>query len=155
MHANPAFATKAFEAGATGYATKSEAPVDLVLHLENVVRGERTIAAGVAGPMALAELDPSPLAVLSPRETEILRLVATGWTTAAIADAMSLSPKTIHNYHYEVKAKLGARTDAALVHLAMRTGLVAYPPDHAIGRSSSSLPTLKRHDPTTANPERR
>ena len=37
---------------------------------------------------------------------------------------MSLSPKTIHNYHYEKKAKLGARTDAELVHLALRAGLV-------------------------------
>ncbi len=129
MHANPAFATKAFEAGATGYATKSGDPADLVLHLERVSRGEQTIAAEVAGPLALAACEGSPLGPLSPRETEILRLVASGWTTAEIADAMSLSPKTIHNYHYEVKAKLGARTDAELVHLAMRAGLVPCPID--------------------------
>ena len=78
MHANPAFATKAFEAGATGYATKSGDPADLVLHLERVSRGERTIAAEVADPLALAGGEASLLRPLSPRETEILRLVASG-----------------------------------------------------------------------------
>ncbi len=127
MHANPAFATKAFDAGAIGYATKSGEPGELVLHLERVSRGERTIAAEVSGPLALAAGNGSLLGPLTPRETEILRLIAIGWTTAEIADAISLSPKTIHNYHYEVKAKLGARTDAELVHLAIRAGLIASP----------------------------
>ncbi len=61
---------------------------------------------------------------LGPRETEILRLVASGLTAAEIADALSLSPKTIQNYHYAIKAKVGARTDASLVWLAIEAGLV-------------------------------
>lgn len=61
---------------------------------------------------------------LGPRETEILRLVATGLTATEITAALNLSPKTIQNCHYQIKSKVGARTDASLVWLAIETGLV-------------------------------
>jgi two-component system invasion response regulator UvrY len=61
---------------------------------------------------------------LGPRETEILRLVASGWTADQIGTALSLSVKTVQNYHYQIKSKIGARTDAHLVWLATAAGLV-------------------------------
>jgi len=67
----------------------------------------------------------SPIDALSPRETVILRLVASGMTTQAIADALCLSPKTVQNYTYQIKAKLGVETDARLVWAALRAGLIA------------------------------
>jgi DNA-binding CsgD family transcriptional regulator len=66
----------------------------------------------------------SPTDELGPRETEILRLVATGRTTEEIAALLNLSAKTIQNYHYQIKSKIGARTDAHLVWLAIGAGLV-------------------------------
>ena len=126
MHGNVTFARKAFEAGALGYATKSSDAAELVSLLGKVVRGERAVSADVAADLASERIAPGGTALdgLGPRETEILRLVASGWTTAEIAEAMNISPKTVQNYHYGVKAKLGLRTDAEMVRLAMRSGLV-------------------------------
>ena len=126
MHGNAAFVQKAFEAGALGYATKSSDAAELVRILAKVVRGERAVSADVAAELASDRFAPRGTALdgLGPRETEILRLVASGWTTAEIADAMNISPKTVQNYHYGIKAKLGLRTDAEMVRLAMRVGLV-------------------------------
>ena len=62
---------------------------------------------------------------LSPRETEILRLLASGMTSDAIAEPLNLSQKTIRNHHYAIKSKIGAKNDAHLVWLAVRAGLVS------------------------------
>ena len=61
---------------------------------------------------------------LSPREAEILRLLASGMASEEIADLLSLSPKTVRNHHYAIKSKIGARNDAHLVWLAVGAGLV-------------------------------
>jgi len=66
----------------------------------------------------------SPLDELSPRETEILRLIASSWSAEEISASLHLSLKTVRNYHYQIKAKVGARTDAHLVWLAIDAGLV-------------------------------
>ena len=126
MHQAAAFALKAFEAGAAGYVTKSSAPDELVRAVETVAAGGRALSADIAREIAAERLanQRSPLDGLGPRETEILRLLAAGRTAAEIADALCLSVKTVQNYHYAIKGKLGARTDAGLVWLAIDTGLV-------------------------------
>jgi len=65
-----------------------------------------------------------PIDELSPREAEVLRLVATGHTSEAISDMLNLSLKTVRNIHYAVKAKIGAENDAHLVWLAIAAGLI-------------------------------
>jgi DNA-binding NarL/FixJ family response regulator len=55
---------------------------------------------------------------------EILRLIASGWSAEQVAASLHLSLKTIRNYHYQIKGKVGARTDAHLVWLAIGAGLV-------------------------------
>ena len=62
---------------------------------------------------------------LSPREFEILRMILDAKSTDEIASAFNLSPKTVANYHYEIKSKLGVRSDIELVYFCMRQGLVA------------------------------
>jgi len=127
MHQAAAYALKAFEAGAAGYVTKSSSPDELVRALETVAAGGRALSADIAREIAAERLSNqrSPLDGLGPRETEILRLLAGGLTAAEIADALCLSVKTVQNYHYTIKGKLGARTDASLVWLAIETGLLA------------------------------
>jgi two-component system, NarL family, invasion response regulator UvrY len=127
MHSSTAFALKAFEAGAAGYITKSSAPAELVRAVAAVARGGRALSEDVARELAAERLSGarSPVDELGPRETEILRLVASGMTTEEIASALNLSPKTVQNYHYQIKSKIGARNDAHLVWLAMGAGLVA------------------------------
>jgi DNA-binding NarL/FixJ family response regulator len=126
MHQGAAFALKAFEAGAGGYVTKSSAPDELVRAVFTVLDGGRALSADVAREVAMERLSDrgSALDDLVPREVEVLRMVASGMAAQEIADSLSLSPKTVQNYHYQIKAKVGARTDARLVWLAIETGLL-------------------------------
>lgn len=129
MHGNAAFALKAFEAGAMGYATKSGDAAELVDLVRRVLRGERALSSDIARTLAAERIGGGRPALddLGPRETEILRLVASGLTAAEIAGALNLSQKTVQNYHYAIKAKVGARTDAGLVWLAIDAGLLKRP----------------------------
>ena len=68
--------------------------------------------------------DVSAVEELSPREFEILRMILDARSTDEIASAFNLSPKTVANYHYAIKSKLGARSDIELVYFCMRQGLV-------------------------------
>ncbi len=126
MHGGAAFALKAFEAGASGYITKSSAPAELVHAVATVAKGGRALSEDIAREIAAERLSGrrSPVDDLGPRETEILRLVASGLTTEQIAASLNLSPKTVQNYHYQIKSKIGARTDAHLVWIAIGAGLV-------------------------------
>ena len=126
MHASAAFALKAFEAGVNGYITKSSAPPELVRAIATVAKGGRALSEDIAREVAAERLSGQRSVVddLGPRETEILRLVASGWTAEQIATSLNLSVKTVQNYHYQIKSKIGARTDAHLVWLATAAGLV-------------------------------
>jgi two-component system invasion response regulator UvrY len=127
MHSGAHFALKAFEAGAAGYVTKGSDAAELVRSVAIVAKGGRALSDDIAQEIAAERLahPHSELDDLSPRETEILRLVASGWSAEDISAALHLSVKTVRNYHYQIKGKVGARTDAHLVWLAIGAGLVA------------------------------
>jgi two-component system, NarL family, invasion response regulator UvrY len=127
MHAGPAFALKAFEAGASGYVTKSAEPGDLLSAIKTVSGGGRFLSEDIARAVAADRLAGSERVIehLGPRETEILRLLASGMPSDVIAELLSLSPKTVRNHHYAIKSKIGAKNDAHLVWLALSAGLVS------------------------------
>jgi DNA-binding NarL/FixJ family response regulator len=127
MHGGAHFALKAFEAGAAGYVTKGSDAAELVRSVAIVAKGGRALSDDIAQEIAAERLahPQSQLDELSPRETEILRLVASGWSAEDISASLHLSVKTVRNYHYQIKGKVGARTDAHLVWLAIDAGLVA------------------------------
>lgn len=129
MHNAAALALKAFEAGASGYVTKSSDAAELLRALSIVAQGGRALSDDIARAIAAERLSAGHALTdeLGPRETEILRLVASGRTTEEIAATLNLSPKTVQNYHYQIKSKIGARTDAHLVWLAIGAGLVSEP----------------------------
>lgn len=148
MHGGTGFAMKAFEAGAAGYVTKSSDAAELVAAVATVARGGRALSDDVAQALAAERLahPASSLDDLGPRETEILCLLASGWAAEEIADALNLSLKTVRNYHYQIKAKVGARTDAQLVWLAIDAGLVTAATvdvSHA-GEDGKGLPCPRR-----------
>jgi two-component system invasion response regulator UvrY len=130
MHEGAAFALKAFEAGAAGYVTKSSDPAQLVRAVAAVVRGGHFLSEDVARALAADRLAGTQHLTesLTPRETEILRLLATGLSSEEIAPLLNLSQKTVRNHHYTIKAKIGARSDAHLVWLAVAAGLVQIDP---------------------------
>jgi DNA-binding NarL/FixJ family response regulator len=126
MHLGAAFALKAFEAGALGYVTKSSEPGELVRAVKAISGGGRFLSDDISRAVAADRLAGPARVIehLGPREIEILRLLASGLTSEAIADLLNLSPKTVRNHHYTIKSKIGAQTDVHLVWLAVSAGLV-------------------------------
>jgi DNA-binding NarL/FixJ family response regulator len=125
MHGEAALVKTAFNAGASGFVTKSSEPAALIQAIRSVARGERAMSDDIAHALAEDSLNPSQsmLERLGEREIEILRQLAAGSTADQIAANLNLSLKTIQNYHYMVKAKTGLQTDAQLVRLAVACGL--------------------------------
>lgn len=126
MHRDPLFASQALRAGALGYVTKSCAPDVLIKAVYQVAARQRVLSPDIAADVALALLDDpdNPVADLTPREFEILRLLLDGKSAEEIGAALHISPKTAQNCHYQIKAKLGVKSDIELVRLAMRWNLV-------------------------------
>lgn len=133
MHQGSAYALKAFEAGASGYITKSSAPAELIRAVEIVAHGGRMLSEDISKAIATDRLSGAGqlIADLSARETEILRLLASGKSSDEIAELLNLSQKTVRNHHYAIKSKIGARNDAHLVWLAISCGLVEGDPPKA------------------------
>jgi DNA-binding NarL/FixJ family response regulator len=125
MHGEAMQVKAAFNAGASGYVTKSSDPAVLLRAIRSVARGDRALSDDVAQALAEESLDPqrSKLDQLGEREIEILRQLASGATTDEIAANLNLSTKTVQNYHYLIRSKTGLKTDALLVRLAVEAGL--------------------------------
>lgn len=125
MHETLAFVHQALKAGARGYVTKASAAEVLVDAVEAVARGETYLGDDVRAAVAEANgtAGRDPLAVLSPREFEIFRLLAVGRGSAEIAAALFVSAKTVANTATQIKQKLGVATTAELVRLALRHGV--------------------------------
>ena len=122
MHAEPLYARRALEAGAQGYVSKNAAPDELLAAVRRVAAGGRYIEAEIAQALALSA-GAETLNALSPRELEIMRLLAAGASLAEIADALGASYKTIANTCTLIKSKLGVARTADLVRLAIETGV--------------------------------
>lgn len=125
MHCSAAYALQAFRAGALGYVTKSSPPGFLVRAVREVAMGRRVICPEVSEILALDRVrqEQSGLQQLSPREFEVLRLLMEARSPEEIASALSVSRKTVANYHYAIKAKLGVTSDIELLYLGLRQGL--------------------------------
>ena len=126
MHRDPLFAAQALRAGALGYVTKSSSPDVLIQAVYKIARREKVLSPDIAPEMALTLLEgtSNPAEELSPREFEILRLLLDGRGNEEIGNILNLSPKTVQNVHYQIKTKLGVRTDIELARLAMRLKLI-------------------------------
>ena len=124
MHAEPLYAKRALEAGAAGYATKNISPDELLTAVRRVAAGGRYVEAEVAQAMAVQGADGGPsFDNLSPRELEIMRLLAKGESLAEIAAAVGVGYKTVANACSQIKSKLGVSRTADLVRLAIETGV--------------------------------
>jgi two-component system invasion response regulator UvrY len=122
MNDDPVFAARAIEAGAKGYVSKSGDPGDLVEAIREVGSGGVFLTPATAQGIAFARPD-DRLGKLSAREIEILRLLATGKSLAEIAWMVQASYKTIANTSSMMRHKLGLRSAAELVRLAIESRL--------------------------------
>lgn len=122
MEESPAFALHALDAGACGIVIKDQADRDLPLAIRRAAQGEE-----YASPRIASALEAMRLAAgddLSPRETEILRLISLGHTSAEIAQQLSLSRRTVETHRARVHTKLGLHTRAELVGYALGRHLI-------------------------------
>ena len=126
MHEAVSFASQALKAGVRGYVTKTGAADDLMVAVNEVLRGKTFLSAGIAQKIALQTLmgDDDPLHQLSAREFEVFRLLAEGKKVEDVADMLKISQKTVANYHTMIKQKLGVTSPIEMVRLAMRHGLI-------------------------------
>lgn len=122
MHAEPAYAARALQAGARGYVSKSAAPDEMLTALRRVAAGGRYVEAELAQALAVQGAA-DPLQALSERNLEMLRLLAEGHSLAEIAATLGLGYKTVANTLSQIKATLGVARTAELVRLAIAMGV--------------------------------
>ena len=119
----------ALRAGALGYLLKDSGPEELVEAIQQVHRGESSLHPSIARRLLQELAGPgqqeAAFGVLSPREVDVLRLVAQGWTNRDIADRLGIGETTVRTHVSSVLSKLnvGSRTQAALY--ALREGLAS------------------------------
>jgi len=139
MHDDPAYVRTALAMGAAGYVVKSAADSELISAIRAVYDGRMFVDAQHAGaPVAQVAKDNStssgsaraPLDALSPREREVLALIAQGHTNQAAADQLGLSVKTVESYRARLMDKLGLANRADLIRLAVECGLLGANPEN-------------------------
>ena len=129
MHRDVAFARRALEAGAAGFVLKHSAPSELVTALHAALEGQTYLTPQLAGEVLRAmKQDPSdsgdPVMALTPRQREVLHLLAEGHSAKEVSAALSISTRTVEFHKYQMMETLGLHTSAELVHFAIKHGLV-------------------------------
>ena len=123
MEESPQFAQQALDAGAVGFVLKDRADSELATAIRLAARGEEYVSPRVA-----SGLEALHRAVdggeLSPREFEILRLIALGYTSREIASKLHLSRRTVETHRSRIHRKLGMTTRAELVRFALARHMV-------------------------------
>ena len=129
MHRDVDYARRALEAGAAGFVLKHSAPAELLLAVRAALQGRTFVSPDLAAQLMRAtKHDPQhladPVATLTPRQREILQLLAEGHSAKAIATALSLSARTVEDHKYRLMESLGIENSAELIHFAIKHGLV-------------------------------
>jgi DNA-binding NarL/FixJ family response regulator len=129
MHSTTEHVFQALQAGARGYLLKESAGMEVVNAVRAVHAGQRYLSQKISDSMIddyirqRQAAQSSPLACLSPRERQVLQLVAEGKSSAEIADILSLSLKTVETYRSRLMHKLGISDLPGLVRFAIQHGL--------------------------------
>lgn len=129
MHHDVNFALRALEAGAAGFVLKHSASSELLTAIREALEGRTFITPRIAGEVveSLRHGDTgedSPVSALTPRQREVLQLLAEGRSAKEIAAELSISPRTVEFHKYQMMESLGLHTSAELIHFAIRNGLL-------------------------------
>lgn len=123
MNDDPTFATRALDNGAKGLVLKDMADSDLPAAVRDASRGKRYVSPSLVAKLRGEQGKPDE-DKLTPREREVLRLIALGHTSVEIAAQLGLSPRTIETHRARIHRKLGLDTRAELVSYALRHELL-------------------------------
>jgi DNA-binding NarL/FixJ family response regulator len=130
MHRDSAYARRALESGAVGFVLKHSAPAELVTALRAALDGKTYLTPELAGEvlqsMQRGPAAPNdPAASLTPRQREILQLLAEGRSAKEIAALLNLSTRTVEFHKYQMMESLSLHNSAELVHFALKHGIAA------------------------------
>ncbi|NOT43722.1 MAG: response regulator transcription factor [Acidobacteria bacterium] len=128
MHADLTYVTRALQAGASGYVLKHSAPDELVTAIQEALRGQVFISPALRTDALDEQLNPARRTVregleLTPRQREVLQLLAEGKSAKEIAAILGISSRTVETHKYKMMDDLGLRTSAQLVQYAVKHGL--------------------------------
>ncbi len=131
MHQNEEYVRQALRQGAVAYLLKDAAPLELELALSAVMRGETYLSPAVSKGVVHDYVqrlrdEEQPATALSPRQREVLQLIAEGHSTKEIARRLELSVKTVDTHRSQLMRQLDIHEVAGLVRYAMRVGLVSF-----------------------------
>ena len=133
MHEDPSYLRAALAAGASGYVVKSAVDAELLAAIRSIAQGRTFVTITlsdrgthqVLGGTAVTAVAPrAPVKLLSPREQEVLKLLAQGYTNQEVGTRLCLSVKTIETYRARIVDKLGLRSRADLTRYALEMGLL-------------------------------
>lgn len=130
MHTSVEYVLQALRAGAAGYLVKASAVAELELAVRAVTRGETYLSPAVSKPIVDDYVSrtggaPDPLASLTPRQREILQLVAEGHSSKDIAGRLGVSHRTVETHRNQLMKRLDIHDLPGLVRFAVRAGMVA------------------------------
>ena len=126
MHNEDAYVIDALRAGVGGYVLKTQTAADLLTAIEQVCNGSIYLSPGISGALAhaLRTNGDIPAEPLTPREREVLQLVAEGRTSKEVSIVLHISAKTIDAHRASIMKKLDLHDTASLVRYAIRRGLI-------------------------------
>jgi DNA-binding NarL/FixJ family response regulator len=133
MHSKIDYIAEAFQAGATGYVVKESASERLLQGLKSVAKGDYYLDSSVShavvenlmkSPLKAAKITDADYATLTPREQEVMRLLAEGLSSKAVAEKLFISSKTVENHRANIMSKLGLHSTIELVRYAAKLGLI-------------------------------
>lgn len=129
MHQEPAYARRALEAGAAGFVLKHSAPAELVMAIHAALKGQTFITPALAGDVLRqaqhqARDTNDGAQLLTPRQREILQLLAEGRSAKEIAAMLAISARTVEFHKYQMMEAHGLHSNAELIHFAIKHGIV-------------------------------
>jgi len=132
IHETKPYVYRALKAGVKGYLIKETAGQEVVAAVRAVYRGERYLSHRIADLLTdpsfsylEASIEVSPLEALSPREREVMQLVAEGKTSQEIAERLFISSKTVDSYRSRLMRKIGVEDMAGLIKFAIQHGVIS------------------------------
>ena len=127
MYPEDQYAIRVLKSGAAGYLTKESAPEELVTAIRTVANGKKYISPSLAEKLVInldSDGKKEPHELLSDREYQVLRMIASGKAVSEIADELSLSVKTISTYRSRILEKMNLKNNAELTTYAIQNNLV-------------------------------
>ena len=132
MNEDPDLAAEALRVGASGYLLKNSAASELLTAIREVAGGRSYVTPLMTrepvGSLLASSAPPAGAADLSPRQREVIRLLAEGQTMKEIARELKITPRTVAFHKYSIMELLGARSGADLIHFAIKHNIASDPP---------------------------